>query len=123
MPVVNHRGLLLGIVTIDDVIEEVQQEATEDIATMVGAGKGKTIYTSVAHSVRSRLPWTAVNLATALLVAAAVSRFEPVISRLAVLAAYMPVVTSVGGDGGAQSQAVVIRPWRWTPSPPTGCGG
>ena len=109
VPVVDHRGLLLGIVTIDDVIEEVQQEATEDIATMVGAGKGETIYTSVAHSVRSRLPWTAVNLATALLVAAVVSRFEPVISRLAVLAAYMPVVASVGGNSGAQSQAVVIR--------------
>jgi len=50
-----------------------------------------------------------VNLATALLVAAVVSRFEPVISRLAVLAAYMPVVASVGGNSGAQSQAVVIR--------------
>ena len=109
VPVVDHRGLLLGIVTIDDVIEEVQQEATEDIATMVGAGKGEAIYTSVAHSVRSRLPWTAVNLGTALLVAAVVSRFGPVISRIVVLAAYMPVVASVGGNSGAQSQAVVIR--------------
>jgi len=109
VPVVDHRGVLMGIVTIDDVLEEVQQEATEDIATMVGAGKAETIYTSVAHSVRSRLPWTAVNLGTALLVAAVVSQFEPVISRLAVLAAYMPVVASVGGNSGAQSQAVVIR--------------
>jgi len=109
VPVVDHTGRLLGMVTIDDVIEEVQQEATEDIATMVGAGKEETIYTPVARSVRSRLPWTAVNLATAFLVAAVVSRFEPVISRLAVLAAYMPVVASVGGNSGAQSQAVVIR--------------
>jgi magnesium transporter len=109
VPVVDHKGLLLGSVTIDDVIEEVQQEATEDIATMVGAGKAETIYTSVGHSVRSRLPWTAVNLATALLVAAVVSQFEPVIGRVAVLAAYMPVVASVGGNSGAQSQAVVIR--------------
>jgi len=109
VPVVDRAGRLLGMVTIDDVIEEVQQEATEDIATMVGAGKAETIYTPVAHSVRSRLPWTAVNLATAFLVAAVVSQFEPVISRLAVLAAYMPVVASVGGNSGAQSQAVVIR--------------
>jgi len=109
VPVVDHTGHLLGLVTIDDVIQEVQQEATEDIATMVGAGKGETIYTPVARSVRSRLPWTAVNLATAFLVAAVVSNFEPIISRLAVLAAYMPVVASVGGNSGAQSQAVVIR--------------
>ncbi len=109
VPVIDHTGVLLGMVTIDDVIEEMQQEATEDIATMVGAGKGETIYTPVAHSVRSRLPWTAVNLATAFLVTAVVSQFEPVISRLAVLAAYMPVVASVGGNSGAQSQAVVIR--------------
>ena len=109
VPVVDHTGRLLGLVTIDDVIQEVQEEATEDIATMVGAGKGETIYTPVARSVRSRLPWTAVNLATAFLVAAVVSNFEPIISRLAVLAAYMPVVASVGGNSGAQSQAVVIR--------------
>jgi len=109
VPVVDHRGMLLGMVTVDDVIEEIQIEATEDIATMVGAGKGETVYTSVGHSVRSRLPWTAVNLATAFLVAAVVSQFEPIISRLAVLAAYMPVVASVGGNSGAQSQAVVIR--------------
>jgi magnesium transporter len=109
VPVVDHGGRLLGLVTIDDVIEEIQEEATEDIATMVGAGPRETIYTPVAHSVRSRLPWTAVNLGTALLVAVVVSQFEPVISRLAVLAAYMPVVASVGGNSGAQSQAVVIR--------------
>ena len=109
VPVVDHAGHLLGMVTIDDVIEEIQEEATEDIATMVGAGKEETIYTPVASSVRSRLPWTAVNLASALLVASVVSHFEPIIGRLAVLAAYMPVVASVGGNSGAQSQAVVIR--------------
>jgi magnesium transporter len=109
VPVVDQAGHLLGMVTIDDVIEEIQEEATEDIATMVGAGKGETIYTPVSRSVRSRLPWTAVNLGTAFLVAAVISHFEPIISRLAVLAAYMPVVASVGGNSGAQSQAVVIR--------------
>lgn len=109
LPVVDHTGRLLGIVTIDDVIQEIQEEATEGIATMVGAGKAETIYTPVRTSVRSRLPWTAVNLGTALLVAAVISAFEPIISRLAVLAAYMPVVASVGGNSGAQSQAVVIR--------------
>ncbi len=109
LPVVDREGVLLGMVTIDDVIVEVQQEATEDIAAMVGAGLEETIYTPVSHSVRSRLPWTAFNLATAFLVGFVVSRFEPVISRLTVLAAYMPVIASVGGNSGAQSQAIVIR--------------
>ena len=109
MPVVDHRSQLLGIVTVDDVIEAVQAEATEDIAAMVGVGAEETIYSPFAQSIRGRLPWTAVNVATAFLVALVVSRFEPVISQFAVLAAYMPVVASVGGNSGAQSQAIVIR--------------
>jgi len=109
IPVVDHRGHLLGAVTVDDVIEAVQHEATEDIAAMVGAGPEETIYTPFLRSVRSRLPWTAVNVATAFLVAFTVSRFEPIISEFAVLAAYMPVVASIGGNSGAQSQAIIIR--------------
>jgi magnesium transporter len=109
MPVVDHRGVLAGMVTVDDAIEAVQREASEDIAAMVGAGAEETIYTPFTRSVRSRLPWTAVNLATAFLVALVVSRFESTIDEVAVLAAYMPVVASVGGNSGAQSQAVVIR--------------
>jgi magnesium transporter len=109
MPVVDHRSHLLGIVTVDDVIEAVQTEATEDIAAMVGVGAEETIYSPFSQSIKGRLPWTAVNVATAFLVALVVSRFEPVINQFAVLAAYMPVVASVGGNSGAQSQAIVIR--------------
>lgn len=109
LPVVDEAGVLLGIVTIDDVIEAVQREASEDIAAMVGAGVEETIYTTWYQSVLHRLPWTVFNLASAFFVALVVSRFEPVIGRIAVLAAYMPVVASVGGNSGAQSQAVVIR--------------
>ncbi|MBI5158477.1 MAG: magnesium transporter [Acidimicrobiia bacterium] len=109
LPVVDGAGVLLGIVTIDDVMEAMQREASEDIAAMVGAGVEETLYTPFHRSVLHRLPWTAVNLATALAVAFVVSRFEPIISEIAVLAAYMPVVASVGGNSGAQSQAVIIR--------------
>jgi len=109
LPVVDHRGVLLGLVTIDDVIEAVQREATEDIAAMVGAGVEETIYTPLATSIRHRLPWTAVNLGTALMVTLVITRFESIIEQFAVLAAYMPVVASVGGNSGAQSQAVIIR--------------
>ena len=109
LPVVDHRGILLGIVTIDDVIRAVQREASEDIAAMVGAGIEETIYTPFHHSIRNRLPWLVVNLGTAFLATITISRFQPVIGRLTVLAAYMPVVASMGGNAGAQSQAVLIR--------------
>ncbi len=109
LPVVDHRIHLLGIVTVDEAIEAVQEEATEDIAVMVGAGVSETVFTPVSRSVRNRLPWIGVNLAIAFLVALVVSRFEDTIESLAVLAAFMPVVASVGGNGGAQSLAVVIR--------------
>jgi len=109
LPVVDHRGGLLGMVAIDDVIEGVQAEASEDIAAMVGAGIDETLYTPIQRSIRMRLPWIVFNLGLAFLIAGAVSRFEPVIERVAVLAAYMPVVALMGGNSGAQSQAVLIR--------------
>lgn len=109
LPVVDEQGVLLGIVAIDDVMEAVQREASEDIAAMVGAGVEESIYTSSLASIRHRLPWLVVNLATALLVTFTISRFEPVIDRLTILAAYMPVVASMGGNAGAQSLAVLIR--------------
>lgn len=117
LPVVDHRGVLLGMVAVEDVIEAVQAEASEDIAAMVGAGADETLYTPVRRSIRTRLPWIALNLGLAFLVAAAVSRFEPVIERVAVLAAYMPVVALMGGNSGAQSQAVVIRAMAVEPIP------
>ena len=109
VPVVDHRGVLIGMVEVDEVLEAIQREATEDIAAMVGAGTEETIYTPVTRSIRSRLPWTAFNLATAFLIALVIAGFEDTIDRVAILAAYMPVVASVGGNSGAQSQAIVIR--------------
>lgn len=109
LPVVDFRGRLLGAVTVDEVLEAVQEEAGEDIAVMVGAGIGETVHTSVGRSVRNRLPWIAFNLGIAFVIAGVISRFEPLISEFAVLAAYMPVVASVGGNAGGQSLAVVIR--------------
>ena len=109
LPVIDDDGVLLGVVTVDNVIEAVQREASEDIAALVGAGIEETVYTSSLQSIRHRLPWLVLNLGTALLVALTISRFEPVIDRLTILAAYMPVVASMGGNAGAQSLAVLIR--------------
>jgi magnesium transporter len=109
IPVVDEHGVLLGVVTTDAVIEAVQDEATEDFAAAVGAGLGETVYTDVTKSFRSRAPWLLLNLVLALMVAFAVENQTGVISGEPVLAALMPIVATLGGNGGNQSLAVMIR--------------
>lgn len=109
LPVIDVRGRLLGMVSIEEVLEAVQQEASEDFAQAVGAGAEETVHTPVYRSIRMRLPWIMVNLVFAGLVALVVERQKGVIEAVAVLAALMPVVALMGGNSGAQSLAVVIR--------------
>lgn len=108
IPVI-ERGLLVGMVTTDAVIEAVQDEASEDFAAAVGAGAEETVYTPIARSVRSRSPWLILNLALALVVALIVEQLTGVISDLPILAALMPVVATLGGNSGQQSLAVMVR--------------
>ena len=109
LPVVDDLGQLQGMVTYDEVIDAVQAEASEDFAASVGAGAEETIYTAVLSSVRMRLPWLTLNLLLAMVVAFVVERQTGIISAEPVLAALMPVVALLGGNGGVQSLAVVIR--------------
>ncbi|HEY5686151.1 MAG TPA: magnesium transporter [Acidimicrobiia bacterium] len=109
LPVVDDSGTLLGMVTSDAVIEAVQQEASEDFAAAVGAGVEETVYSEISQSVRGRLPWLTLNLVLALGVAFVIEHQTGVIERVPVLAALMPVVALLGGNGGSQSLAVVIR--------------
>ena len=109
LPVIDDLGHLQGMVTYDEVIDAVQAEASEDFATSVGAGAEETIHTSVFSSVRMRLPWLTLNLFLALIVAFVIERQTGIISAEPVLAALMPVVALLGGNGGVQSLAVVIR--------------
>jgi magnesium transporter len=109
LPVVDDRGHLQGMVTYDEVIDAVQAEASEDFAASVGAGAEESIHTPVLSSVRMRLPWLSLNLLLAMIVAFVIERQTGVISSEPVLAALMPVVALLGGNGGVQSLAVVIR--------------
>ncbi len=109
LPVVDDLGHLQGMVTYDEVIDAVQAEASEDFAASVGAGAEETIYTPVRSSVRMRLPWLTLNLCLALIVAFVIELQTGIISAEPVLAALMPVVALLGGNGGIQSLAVVIR--------------
>lgn len=109
VPVTSEDGVLLGMVTTDSVIEAIQDEATEDFVAAVGAGIGETVYSDVRDSFRGRAPWLVLNLLLALVVAFAIEAQTGIIGREPVLAALMPVVALIGGNGGNQSLAVMIR--------------
>jgi magnesium transporter len=109
IPVIDDQQRLLGMVTNEELIEAIQSEATEDFAVATGAGARETVFTPVIGSVRMRIPWLSLNLVLALVVAYVVEKQTGVISREPVLAALMPVIATLGGNGGFQSLAVVIR--------------
>jgi magnesium transporter len=109
IPVVDDHDHLVGMVTTDAVIEAVQDEATEDFAVAVGAGIAETVYTNVTMSFRMRMPWLGVNLLLALVVALVIEAQTGIIRNEPVLAALMPIVALLGGNGGNQSLAVMIR--------------
>ena len=109
MPVVDAKNRLVGLITIDDVVDVMQDEATEDVQKMFGAGAHERLNSPWHYSFRKRVIWLEVNLLTAFLAAWVISRFDEVISKLAILAAYQSIVSGMGGNAGAQALAVAIR--------------
>ncbi|MCI0465155.1 MAG: magnesium transporter [Gemmataceae bacterium] len=109
LPVVDGEGRLLGVVKHDEVLDTVQEEAFEDLQKMVGAGGDESISSPLAMVSRRRLPWLCVNLLTAFAAAAVISLFEPLFAQITALAVLLPIVSALGGNGGAQTLAVVMR--------------
>lgn len=109
MPVTNRRGALLGIITIDDIIDVLIDEHTEDMLMMSGVSKDERLDSSIWSSVTKRVPWLIVNLATAFWSSMIVAQFESTIAKVAVLAAIMPIIAGLGGSAGSQTLSVVIR--------------
>jgi magnesium transporter len=109
MPVVDDFGRLRGIVTSDDVIQVVQNEATEDIQRMAGLSGEERIDTPWPRVTRNRLTWLYINLMTAFFAAWVVSLFEETISQYAILAVFLPIVAGQGGNAGTQTLTIVVR--------------
>jgi magnesium transporter len=109
MPVVDAKNRLLGIVTVDDVVDVLQEEATEDVQKMFGAGAEERLNSKWQFSFKMRVWWLVVNLGTAFLAGAVVGAFEDTLKSLTLLAIYMPIVAGMGGNAGAQAMAVSIR--------------
>ena len=108
MPVVDENNKILGIVTVDDIVEVMQEETTEDIHRL-GVDEEEKVDGSLRDSVKSRLPWLIVNLITAILAASVVGAFEGTISQVVTLATFMPIVAGMGGNAGTQSLTIVVR--------------
>ena len=109
IPVVDDTNKLVGTITVDDVIDVIQDEATEDIFYLAGVEADDHIHTPALTSVKKRLPWLMLNLATALLAATVVALYEPTIARFSFLAVFLPVVAGLGGNSGTQTLTVIIR--------------
>ena len=107
--VVDPAGRLVGMITVDDVVHIIQEEAGEDALLLSGAGEEGDINEPVVESYRARVRWLIANLLTALVASSVIYMFESSIERLAVLAVLMPIVAGVGGNAGTQTLAVTVR--------------
>jgi magnesium transporter len=106
--VVDENQRLVGVLTVDDMVDVIHEEATEDIKLLGGVGV-EEISDSVFRSVRSRAPWLVVNLLTATLASFVISLFDASIEQMVALAALMPIVASMGGNAGTQTMTVTVR--------------
>jgi magnesium transporter len=106
--VVDASGRLVGMITVDDIVHIIQEEAGEDTLLLSGAGDGD-INEPIRLTVKTRLTWLIVNLGTAMIAASVVGLFQGEIARYAVLAVLMPIVSGMGGNAGTQTLAVVVR--------------
>ena len=108
LPVVDHQHKLIGIIHVEDLVDVMEEEATEDMFRMAGLA-GERVLSSVGNSVRSRLPWLTTNLGTVFLAALVINLFESTIAKVAVLAVFLPVVAGQGGIAGTQTLTLVVR--------------
>lgn len=109
LPVVDANNVLLGRITVDDIIDVIDEEASEDAYKMVGLESEDKVFTKPINSVKKRLPWLTLNLFTALLVSSVVGIFEHTIKELSILAVLMPIVAGLGGNSGTQTLTVIVR--------------
>lgn len=106
--VVDESDRLVGVLTVDDIVDVIQEEAEEDLLALAGVGD-EEISDSVVTIARSRFTWLVVNLGTAILASAVIALFEDTIEAMVALAVLMPIVASMGGNAGTQTMTVAVR--------------
>jgi magnesium transporter len=109
IPVTDVDGRMLGVITVDDVIDVITEEATQDMYHLAGLSEEDRVFTTATQSIRKRLPWMVVNLTTCFLAAWVVGLFERALEQVVALAVFMPVVAGMAGNGGVQALTVITR--------------
>jgi magnesium transporter len=109
VPVVDLQNRLVGVVTVDDVLDVIQEQAEEDLLHLAGVDISEHVNSPARASFRTRFPWLAINLLTAFLAASVVRAFQGTIEKWAALAAFMPIVAGMGGNAGTQTLTVFVR--------------
>lgn len=109
VPVIDSQNHLIGVVTVDDVLDVIQEEAEEDLLHLGGVAVSERVASSAFTAFRMRFPWLAFNLVTAFFAASVVRLFEGSISKWAALASFMPIVAGMGGNAGTQTLTVFVR--------------
>ena len=107
-PVVDDNERLVGVITVDDVVEVIKDEADEDIRRLGGVGD-ESVFDNVFQTAKSRFVWLLVNLCTAILASAVIKLFDASIDQMVALAILMPIVASMGGNAGTQTMTVAVR--------------
>jgi magnesium transporter len=108
-PVVDDGGRLVGVITFDDIVDVIEEEAEEDIKALGGVRSEEELSDAVWTITRGRFPWLFANLITALIASWVISRFEGAIEKMVALAVLMPIVASMGGNAGTQTMTVAVR--------------
>jgi magnesium transporter len=108
-PVVDEGDRLIGVITFDDIVDVIEEEAEEDIKALGGVGREEELSDSVWTIAKGRFPWLFANLLTALLASWVISNFEDALAKMVALAVLMPVVASMGGNAGTQTMTVAVR--------------
>ena len=109
VPVVDADSRLVGVITFDDIVDVIEEEAEEDIRALGGVGREEELSDSVLTITKGRLPWLLANLLTALLASWVIRQFEGSIEKMVALAVLMPIVASMGGNAGTQTMTVAVR--------------
>lgn len=109
IPVLNKKKAMLGIITIDDIVDVIVEEHTEDVLKMGGVSKEETLDSTLWESIKLRLPWLFVNLITAFLASMTVKSFESTIAQVVALSSIMSIITGMGGNAGTQTVSIIIR--------------
>ena len=108
VPVIDEHGRLIGMITIDDIIDVIDEEAEEDLMALAGVGD-TNVRSSLIETLQGRSSWLLINLVTAIVASAVIGLFDATIERLVALAVLMPIVASMGGIAGTQSLTILIR--------------